>query len=433
MHDRRPLLIYGDGPRLPSGLGRIARDLTLRLHNEDEALGITVVQVGVDPPDGWHWQAWPVFGFQPTFHDQGRTAVTLALHDYLDSDQIPIVFMVMDPSRCFDLTRKNEDTLLPAHFWGYFPIDSENVAGRLSGPAAEAVWSCQRVLAYGRYGATVLQRTLQAQAEEKLEGQAPQGQLAATPVSYLPHGLDAHFQPTDPVLAGEQFVRWRQALPRDAWILGCVATNQPRKDLSLLFSVGSLLKRDGIEVGVWLHTDQLTNAWDIGQLAHDFGYTAREVCVSVGEGETILTDAQLCARYTASHCTLAVGLGEGFGYPIVESLACGTPVVHGNFGGGTTLLPRREWLVEPAAWRLESCYAVKRPVLDPRTVAEAVKRAVLFKHAAPQLCEAYCQGAVDHLRWDTLWPRWRRWFQLGLQAPSPARRGRPARSLVHGT
>lgn len=418
MSDRIPFIVYGDGPRLPSGLARIARDLLIRLLPEEERLGIAVHQLGVDPPDGWHWQAWPFWGLQPSMGDQGRAALDTLLTEVREVyAREPVVLMIMDPSRCYDLTRWAEDprladqgAYLAAQIWGYFPIDSENVWGGLSGPAAEAVKRCDRVLAYGRYGAEVLHTTLEGVRQPGVQT-AP---LPRQAVPYLPHGLDSTFRPGLPLeAAGEGFADWRRVLPPDASIIGCVATNQLRKDLSLLFASAAILKRQG-PVGVWLHTDQLTNAWDIGQLCGDFNFRRREICVSTAEH--LISDAVLAARYGASDATLGVGLGEGFGYPLVESLACGTPTIHVRFAGGAELIPRLDWLVEPAGWRLESCYAVKRPVLKPEDVAETLARAIRWRRQDPDFCRAYCSGAVSYLGWDVLWPRWRSWIARGLKA-----------------
>lgn len=426
--DPIPFLIYGDGPRLPSGLARIARDLLLRLTPEAEELGIVVHQLGVDPPDGWHFQAWPFWGFQPDSRDQGREALGVIVEELQDRyAQPPIVFMIMDPSRCYDLTRPRREgeagvADIDANFWGYFPLDSEDPHGRISGPAADAVWACTRVLGYGRYGSGVLQRTLSAKAQEEYEalrgrkGTARLAQIPAPrPVPYLPHGLDPSFHPGVPLEAsGPGFAEWVAHLPSEAWVLGCVATNQARKDLSLLFASASILKQQGQAVGIWLHTDRLTNAWDIGSLALAFGLERAEVCISTAE--VLLSDAQLAARYGRSDVTLGVGLGEGYGYPLVESLACGTPVVHVDFAGGAELIPHPAWKVPPAAWRLESVYAVKRPVLAPQEVAAALVAAGGWKRQDRARCEAYCSGAVSYLAWDTLWPRWRQWIRKGVEA-----------------
>ncbi|MEK7764995.1 MAG: hypothetical protein AAB368_02045, partial [bacterium] len=217
MTERIPLIVYGDGPRIPSGLSRIARDLLLRLQPEEEALGVAIHQVGVDPPDGWHWQAWPFWGFQPDTRDQGRAAMEVVVEELAAAyAHRPIILMIMDPSRCYDLTRAAEGrdgvrAALDARFWGYFPIDSENIQGRLAGPAAEAVWACDRVLGYGRYGAQVLHATLQAKLQEETTGKGGRGAARASmaPVGYLPHGLDPAWQPGVPLSeSGEGFATW---------------------------------------------------------------------------------------------------------------------------------------------------------------------------------------------------------------------------------
>ena len=54
-----PLLVYSDGPHLPSGLARITRDLCTRIAAEQEALGVSLLQVGWDPRPG-PAMGWPV-------------------------------------------------------------------------------------------------------------------------------------------------------------------------------------------------------------------------------------------------------------------------------------------------------------------------------------------------------------------------------------
>jgi glycosyltransferase involved in cell wall biosynthesis len=410
---RIPLIVFGDGPRYTSGLARIARDLCVRLYLKEEALGIRVLQVGLDGGQGWHWQAWPFFGFQQTEKEFGRRAVDEVLEQLERvGAPTPIVWMITDPARCFDLTREVDEAerrakqlryttlTAAAQFWGYFPIDAHNIHQAIGGPAAQAVQTCERVIAYGRYGAGVLKRTLAQGTDAKWEDIA---------LPSLPHGLEpGAFIPRELKEADRGFAHWAFVNGDQRAIkIGCVATNQPRKDLALYFSTLSELQTSGSPILAWLHTDRMTHAWDVGQLAYDFQIPRERIYVSVGE----LTDAELAARYSWCDLTIAPGLGEGFGYPIVESLACGTPVVHGNYAGGVELVPTPAWLVEPFAWRLESCYNLLRPVYQPKAFAQAV-RAVMAGHVP----RSYCQGAVRHLGWDQLWPRWRSWITKGLDA-----------------
>lgn len=416
---RIPLIVFGDGPRIPSGLARIARDLCARLVAEQEDLGIRVAQVGIDPPGGWQWQSWDFYGFQETPKGYGRRELAEVCAELEQAEgETPVVLAITDPARLFDITRESYTVSDVDHhdqpdpdaepgmdLWGYLPIDAENAQGIIGGPAGYAITRMHRRLAYGPYGAGVLGRTL---------ANTP-GYTGSTAIQHLPHGLEPVFRPDAPIVEADgPFVAW--ADPDDALLVGCVATNQPRKDLGLLFaSLAELKRRVGPwkRVQLWLHTDLLTKAWDIGQLAHDFCWDKRDVLVTATSRGDALQDSQLAARYAASTVTIAPGLGEGFGYPIVESLACGTPVVHGKYGGGVDLIPCPEWLVEPSAWRLESCYALQRPVFNPSEVADAVERAIYA--ARRPYTRAYCAGSVAHLHWSQMWPRWKSWVRQGLE------------------
>jgi glycosyltransferase involved in cell wall biosynthesis len=229
------------------------------------------------------------------------------------------------------------------------------------------------------------------------------------------------FKPGVPLEEADPDFRSWAGQQGNALRIGCVATNQARKDLGLLFSTVAELKSQGVRVAVWLHTDKLTHIWDVGELVRTCGLEPQEVAVSVDE----LTDRQMAARYGWSDLTLAPGLGEGFGYPIVESLACGTPVIHGEYAGGVELIPHPAWLVPAVAWRLESVYALLRPVYHPKDWAGAVQTVVHAMAEAPQLIEAYCRGSVAHLDWEFLWPRWQGWINQGLKERRDGQRRTP--------
>lgn len=382
-----PFVVYSDGPRLPTGLARIARDLASHLWEDREALGINLLQVGYDPLPG-PALAWPVYssGHLDTEGDWGAGMIDRAWLGYF-GNQGGVLFSIWDPGRSYPLLGVKG----AEQRWGYFPVDAENVNHTIGGPAAEAVQRYDRVLAYGRWGAEVLRPAK--------GGKVP----------YLPHGLDLGtftYEHTQASLeTAEQILQARAG----EIIVGCVATNQPRKDLGLYFATLAELRARGLKVRGWLHTDTMVRAWSVQQLASDFGL-AKKVTVSLS-----LTDQELAACYALCGVTFAPGLGEGFGYPIVESLACGSPCVHGDYGGGAELVPLNAWRVPSKSERLEGVYALKRPVFDPEDVANAVERALDWKRNDERVCQAYCRGQVRYLGWDVLWPRWRSWFLQGLQ------------------
>jgi len=382
-----PFVTYSDGPRLPSGLARITRDLTSRLFAEQSQLGIQVLQVGYDPLPGpaVDWPLWSAANLD-TEGDWGADLINRAwYHEF--GDRPGVLFTVWDASRCYPLLA----TKFPEERWGYFPVDAHNVNGTLGGPPAQAIQQYDRVLAYGRWGSEIL------------------GTLRK-PVSYLPHGVDLgvwNYQ-----LPRQFFDRGEEILQRrdDEIVIGCVATNQPRKDLAMFMATIAELRRRGHKVRGWLHTDRMIRSWAVPQLIEDFGLKKR-VTVTLS-----LTDLELAACYALCGATIAPGLGEGFGYPIVESLACGTPCVHGRYAGGVELVPLNAWQVPPANMRVEGLYGLLRPLFDPMDVANAVERALDWKRNDEAVCQAYCRGQISYLGWESLWPRWRSWFKQGLEA-----------------
>ncbi len=81
-------------------------------------------------------------------------------------------------------------------------------------------------------------------------------------------------------------------------------------------------------------------------------------------------DEQLAALYRGARCLAYPSLYEGFGIPIVEAMACGTPVVTSEGGATEEVAGGAAVLVDP---------------LDPHAIAAGIKEAAA---RAPQLREA---------------------------------------------
>ena len=383
---RTPFMIVGDGPQEPTGLGRIARDLAGLIKQSD--LPVELVHVGGSIPPVW--TGWEHYPLDRSYGDWGASFVE-ALWQSRFGRMPGILWLIWDPGRL----AAYREIKAPVQRWAYTAVDSTNINRTLGGPARAALESFDRVIAYGRWGSEVIHSI-------------------RTSVPYLPHGLNTE------VYAPE--LRWTD---EDKWVhqqlgayyrpdvhhlIGCVATNQPRKDLGLFCHTLGRLRDHGIPFYAWLHTDTLVKDWAIPQLIEDFGLQ-RSLTVTLPE----YGDDQMAALYRACTVTVAPGLGEGFGYPLVESLASGTPVVHGDFGGGVELLPKREWRFPVREVRLDSVYALKRPVFRADDVVNAIARVIEWRdQVGVDTARAYCRGSVAHLDWSSLWPRWRAWIKQGL-------------------
>ena len=125
----------------------------------------------------------------------------------------------------------------------------------------------------------------------------------------------------------------------------CVGSHEPRKNHLALLHAAELLWREGVQFALVFVGG---NSW------RNDGFTER-LAALVEEDRPISTfraldDARLWAAYRIARCTVFPSLNEGFGLPVAESLASGTPVITSGFGsmaeiaaqGGALLIDPRD-------------------------------------------------------------------------------------------
>lgn len=372
-----PFFLLGDGWQNPTGLARIARDLHAALGGH---------YLGFHPP------GQVVSNDDPTRHswshlgdDWGASHVVPWIAQRAGPQSTGTLLVVWDPSRAAHYLAPFRQLLPHWRIWGYFAVDGHDHEGKIGGDAGMAIRNFDRVTAYTRYGLKILR------------------EVRGAKVSAVPHGhwIDG---PTSGLAGADIFPRFRA--DRGDWILGCVATNQPRKDLGLFVTALASLRQRGERVWGWLHTDllQRSGCWAIPQLIARYHM---EPWIRVTTGT--LGEAQIRQYYSACAATICVGRGEGFGYPIIESLACDRPVVALDYAGGAELVPpawRYTWRAVDATNEL----GIQRPIGD---LEDVVARLQTLREHPPVV--GYCKGSVAHLHWNYLLPRWQSWLHAGLE------------------
>lgn len=159
----------------------------------------------------------------------------------------------------------------------------------------------------------------------------------------------------------------------------CVGSHEPHKNQRAVLHAAERLWRAG-------HDFQLDFVGGPGWKSEEFG---QHVAALRAGGRSVrdrgrLSDDELWQAYRDATFSVFLSLHEGFGLPVVESLACGTPVVTGDYGslreiaeagGCLTVDPRDDEAI---------CAAIERLLTDPATVRqlreEAVRRPIRTWH-----------------------------------------------------
>jgi glycosyltransferase involved in cell wall biosynthesis len=173
---------------------------------------------------------------------------------------------------------------------------------------------------------------------------------------YVPHAVDKVFKPTESFAdAAGKRVRGRDLMgidDSDAFVVMMNSANKgrtpPRKcwgENLLAFGVFAADHPDAI---LYLHTDQSAGLGgvDLLQLIRACGIKPEQIrFVDQYLYRMNLPQHALAALYTDADVLLATSAGEGFGVPVIEAQACGTPVICSDWTAQTELCGDG-WLVD---------------------------------------------------------------------------------------
>jgi len=190
-------------------------------------------------------------------------------------------------------------------------------------------------------------------------------------VTVLLSGVDTRFQPvTDQSTLMR--TRHKYELEDHAYILS-VGTVQPRKNYSRIIRALHILRQQGHDLHYaiaggkgWLNDEMYTTIKQTGMqdYVHLLGF---------------VDDEDLPALYSISDCLVISSLYEGFGLPILEAMACGTPVITSNLSSLPEVAGKAGILVDPR---------------DTNAVVDAIQEIITNGNKRQQLIKAGYQQAT---------------------------------------
>lgn len=172
---------------------------------------------------------------------------------------------------------------------------------------------------------------------------------AQVEASFIPLGVDTEvFKPGDRLAA-----RRRLGFPEDKFIVSMVAANKSypsRKCLTESIQAFAEFRQTHPDGLLYLHTEES---------GFHHGHKLTRLIKALGLGPDVVklcdqyqyvlgfSDAYMADVYNASNALLSPSLSEGFGIPIVEAQACGTPAIVTDFSSMQELV-----LNEVTGWRI---------------------------------------------------------------------------------
>jgi len=174
-----PLLICGDAPSASTGLGRITRELCIRIHENlgetfrlgTYGLGGGVAEIRI--PTVHHHPNSKV-GRRQTYRGCGATSLAMSANNYADLES-EFVGVAGDAGEAAGGDSERFPIEHPFDRWLYAPIDAEGPNGKMPKEVAEVCMNFDRTLFYTKWAAEMMDRS-----------ECP----IAEPYEHLPHGTD---------------------------------------------------------------------------------------------------------------------------------------------------------------------------------------------------------------------------------------------------
>lgn len=387
-------------PIAQTGYGRITRDAGYRLI--DAGVNITFIGTFGDVViwGGVHDQVTPGGNKAHILALTDPRSAASVINDYAKVFGFQAIIGFMD---CFGLEYLN-DVKMPVI--GYIPID-----GPFTEKMRDYLRNYYKVIAYSLFGYQELQKW-----------------YPPSKIGYIPHGVDTDvFRPLNND-EHDEAREWLSSVnilappvPKDAFLAMDMGANYgPRKCLPLLMRTWARFveRHKDNPPHLLIHTNPYAPGQGYDLVAHRINLKMEEY-IHFPKRDPILhpaKDEDLSKILGASDVFIHNAVAEGFGLPLAEAMACGTPPIGPENSAQTEVIEGNGWLVRSVDLEDYVEFPVYVPTLQQYPIPS--QRSLLEKleeaYNSPDLREEYGKLSREHVvrnyDWSVVIPKWLRLF-----------------------
>lgn len=193
------------------------------------------------------------------------------------------------------------------------------------------------------------------------------------------------------------------------FIFGMVARNQPRKNIPVFLEAFSAHSKTHPHSRVLLHSVPRDQGWDLNVLVQEFRLLKDKVYIPQNlTPQRGIDNKDLRIIYNCMNVHVNTAWGEGFGIPILESMACGIPNIVPDYTTGPELVGESKsgLLLKPAAvYSVEALSHIRRFIVDPLNLLDTMN--FMAENESP--LKEYSKRAktkAAEFNWDNIMPLW---------------------------
>jgi glycosyltransferase involved in cell wall biosynthesis len=211
----------------------------------------------------------------------------------------------------------------------------------------------------------------------------------------------------------------KQGLPEDSFIVGTFARNQPRKNFDKTLKAFKRFSRDKKNTYLWLHASAVDQGYNLPLLAKTMGIQDKLIFTPNYNIVNGLSEHDLNIVMNMFDVHMLPTQGEGFGIPILETMAAGVPqivsdytsqVEFAKFGG--ELIP----LAEDDDFITGMPHPVERAIPKPSEMEKLLNK--LYNDPQYRLeLGRKARAKAETMSWAVTIPQWDNTIQNVLKSP----------------